>query len=155
MIPIVFFLGLNLYEMLLFQTLQTILDFGLIILFLYLILKKIDQNNYSIKKILFIGLTIEGMHVVSFFMWYVFVLYAAGGIVMIIVFLFFAPYIAIYLIFSYNSNEKSGNVEDSQMPLKNIIINYFVSVPPALILSCIIVSVFFNLFGITNVFIFS
>jgi len=144
MFPIVFFLGMSFNEMLLFQVLQTLVDYGLNVLFLYLVIKKVLKKEYSLKKILLTGMGIELIHTLSFFMWYMFVLYAAGGIVLMIFFMFFAPYFVIYVQYTH----------DSEFSLKEVLVLYFASVPSALILGLTILSLSFILAGIPVTFVF-
>jgi len=144
MIPIVFFLGMNLNELFLFQLLQTLLDYGLNVLFLYLVINKVLKKEYDWKKILLTGVGIELVHVISFFMWYMFVLYAAGGIVLMILFVFFAPYFVIYVQYTH----------DSEFSLKEVLVLYFASVPSALILGLTIISLSFIVAGIPVTFVF-
>ena len=148
MIPIAFFLGMNYHELLLFQVLHSILDFGLNVLFLYLVINKVLKKEYSFKKILLTGVGIELIHILSFFMWYMFVLYAAGGIVLMILFVFFAPYFVIYVQYTYSRNG------ESEFSLKEVLVLYFASVPSALVLGLTIISLSFILAGIPVTFMF-
>lgn len=155
MIPIIFFLGMNSQEHIWFQVTQTILDYVFVFLLLHFGLKMISQRVHNRRKVLITGLSIEGVHVISFFMWYFFVLYALGGFIIEILFLFIVPYFIIYLLHTQHAgNEASPTDQKSYLSTRKAFLLYLISVPPALILSSLLTSVLFNLIGIQNFFIF-
>jgi len=164
MIPIIFFLGLDPQGYLIFQIVQTLLDFGFIFLLIYLVLKKLNPHAYDRKKILITALGIEGIHLISSFMWYFLSLYALGGFIIELLFLFLVPFFVIYLLYTQSSDSRESDSKKDKNPSINSSpylstgqswLMYAFSVPPALILSCLLTSVFLNLVGIQNTFIFS
>lgn len=172
MISTIFFLGLNAQEQILFQVIQTILDYSFNVLLIYLIFSKIAQKKYSLRTVLFTGLIVEAVHVASFLSWYFLVLYAMGGFIIIIIFSFLAPYFVFYVQFSSNSNpddeseenseteeskfKKKGKKQNNQeigLSIKKTILSYISTVPPALVVSSLLTCGLLNLLGIQNFFI--
>ncbi len=164
MIPIILFLGLNAQEYLVFQIVQTILDYLFVFLILYAVLKKINPDAYTRRKALLTALGIEGVHVISSFTWYFLALYAMGGLLIELIFLFLVPFFVIYLLYTQNAE----NLNSDSMKTNNDPINqtpylstgkswllHALTVPPALLLSSFLTSIVFNLLGIQNHFIFS
>lgn len=158
MIPPIFFLGLNNQELILFEIVQTIFDLWLNFLLIFLVLKKVGKD-YGLKDILISIVFIELVHVLSFFMWWFFVLYAIAGFILLLIFYFFAPYFVIYIQYTpnyvSNSEKKDDSKQKRSLSIKKGILLYVLSVPPALILSCLFTSLLFNLFGMYNFFIIS
>jgi hypothetical protein len=164
MIPIILFLGLNPPELVLFEIFQTIFDFVFIFLLLYIGMKQIRPEAYSHKKVLITCLGIEGVHMVSSFMWYFFVLYAIGGFIIELLFLFIVPYFVIYLFYTPHSNNLGSSIMKQReettsserfLSTGRALLLYVCSVPPALIISSVLTSTLFNLIGMHNTFIFS
>ena len=164
MIPIILFLGLDPQGFIIFQIVQTLIDYGFIFLLIYLVLKKLNPHAYDRKKLLITALGIEGIHVISSFMCYFLVLYAMGGFIIELLFLFLVPFFVIYLLYTQNSDSLGKGIEKNEVQSRNSSpylstgkcwLLYACSVPPALILSCLFTSVFLNLIGIQNTFIFS
>ncbi|MBD3228910.1 MAG: hypothetical protein GF329_12045 [Candidatus Lokiarchaeota archaeon] len=161
MIPPIFFLGLNNQELIIFEIVQTILDLGLNFLLIYFGLRKLGQRKYNFKEILISIILIEAVHVISFFMWWFFVLYAIAGFFLLFIFYFSAPYFVIYIQYTpnYEPTDTELQNEDSKkktsLSIKKAISLYVISVPPSLILSSILTSLLFNLFGFYNFFAFS
>jgi len=164
MIPVILFLGMNPQELLLFQIVQTILDYGLVYLLLFVVLKKINPQSYKVSKLLITALCIEGVYVAASLLWYFFVHYGIGGFFIELIFLLLVPYLVIYLLYTPTSDVlKKASKGEGGRPLnqerylstgKSFLL-YLLSVIPAFIISCTLTSVFFNLFGIYNVFILS
>lgn len=164
MIPIILFLGLDLQGYLIFQIVQTILDYWFVFLILFLLLKKFTPHVYNRRKLIITCLGIEGVHVVSSFIWYFFVYYAIGGFIIELLFLFLVPYFIIYLLYTPHSETlENPPLEKNVEPMVRTHylstgrswLFYACSIPPSLLLSSFLTSALLNLFGIYNVFIFS
>lgn len=164
MIPIILFLGMSSSELLLFEIVQTLLDYLFISLIAFAFLKKLFPEIYNLKKILLTALCIEGVYFGTFCIWYFFVHYGIGGFIIELLFLFIVPYIVIYLFYTpyathkeeaHLDKNKSQITSSSSLSTGKSAILYLVSIPPALFLSCLLTSVIFNLIGIHNIFIFS
>jgi len=164
MIPIILFLGLDPQGFVILQIVQTLLDYVFVFLLIYIVLKKLNPHAYDRKKTLITALGIEGIHVLSSFMWYFLVLYAIGGFIIELLFLFLVPFFVIYLLYTQNSDSmKIGSKENGAQSISSnpylstgkSWLLYACSVPPAFVLSCLLTSVILNLIGIQNTFIFS
>jgi uncharacterized membrane protein YfcA len=164
MIPVILFLGMNPTELLFFQITQTLLDYVLVTCLIYVLLRKINPRAYKRRKLLITALGVEGVHIGSSFLWYFFVLYAIGGFIIELIFLIFVPYLVIYLLYTPYSSNSGRNSEKQNITTENqqrtlstgkSFLVYLLGVVPALILSCTLTSVFFNLAGIENTFIFA
>lgn len=143
---------------------QTCLDFVFVFILLSVLLNKINPQAYNRRKLLITALSIEGVHVISSFLWYFLVLYAIGGFIIELLFLFLIPFFVIYLFYTQNSeslNTSSTDTDDNSSTVNPYLstgqswLVYLLSVPPALIASCFLTSFVLNLLGVYNIFIFS
>ena len=164
MIPIIVFLGLDPQGFVIFQIVQTIINFMFVFLLISFVLMKLNPHASDWRKLLITALSIEGIYVISFFICYFLMLYAMGGFIIELLFLFLVPFFVIYLLYTQNSDSLGKGIEKNKVPSRNSSpylstgkcwLLYACSVPPALILSCLLTSVILNLFGIQNTFIFS
>ena len=148
MIPSIFFLGFSLPEAFWFQVVQTGLDVIFTVLLLGFVHGKVAGQKSSWKKFFITALMVQGVHAITFFLWYFFVLYAVAGFVILIIFYFFAPYFIVHLMY-VKKNGREGLLTNQTIKL------YVASVPPSIVLSALLSSVLFNLAGIENFFIVS
>lgn len=164
MIPIIVFLGLDPQGFVIFQIVQTIINFIFVFLLISFVLKKLTHAAYNWRKLLITALSIEGIYVISFFICYLLVLYAMAGFIIELLFLFLVPFFVIYLLYSQSSASLGKGIEKNEVQSSNSSpylstgkcwLLYACSIPPALILSCLLTSVILNLVGIHNTFIFS
>ncbi|MHA1265057.1 MAG: hypothetical protein ACTSRS_07445 [Candidatus Helarchaeota archaeon] len=164
MIPIILFLGFSPEIYVWFQIVQTGLDYLLVFSFLYTVLQKLNPSAYNRKKLLLTALGIEGVHVISFFMWFFLVYYAIGGFIIELIFLFIVPFFVIYLFYTPDTETLKQFDNEEAIPQSTSFpflstskawLLYICSVLPALLLSSLLSSILFNLFGFHNVFIFS
>ena len=144
MIPFNSLPGLTFFEILIFEIIQTIIHFIIFEGFLYLglFLHFKDKSQIDIKNILITGLIVEVVESITAFYS---IFYVIGGGIAIIINLFIT-YAAEFLIIYLRYYEKN------KLSLKWVFILFFITFPPAYLISITLTNIIFGLFGIPNAY---
>lgn len=148
MIPAPFFLGFNTFELLIFEVIQTLINFVLVLILLKVVFIKLLTQEIGNKKLITTAIYVEICNIISSFLWYYLVLYAIAGFPLLIIVFLCLPYFAIY--FNFVNDQEVGPLS----PKDTLKVHLLVSVP-AVIISSILSSIILNLIGISNFFFFS
>ena len=154
--PFLLFPGLDSTQLVLFEVVQTLFDFFMFLGFSYLSLSVFSKwkhanflnrqdTRHELKKLAKIVLEIEIGNVIVAFTWYILVLGALVGIVVLLILFFGVPFSIIYMHYY-----KKGSFSEVM-----VILLYICTVIPALAASMALTSGLFTIAGVKNYFIFS
>ena len=145
-LPLEFFPGLSTLELMLFNVIQSLFSYFFFVFLMYLAfwLMKKSRTEIDLKKILSIGLIIEIFNIITSLLWILFILFVLVGVVVQFLFYFMVPATIVYLAYYSKPEFKESKV----------LFLYIVAFLPSLILSTLLTSVFLNLVGIHNYFVF-
>jgi len=152
--PFVFFPGLDSTQLVLFEVVQTMFDIFMFLGFSYLSLLVFSnwkhatflnrqESRHELKKLAKIVLEIEIGNVIVAFTWYILVLGALVGLVVLVILFFGVPFSIIYMHYYKNGYFSEGMV----------ILLYTCTFIPALAASIAVTSGLFTIAGIPNYFI--
>lgn len=146
-VPLEFFPGLSVTNLIIFNIIQTLINFFLFIFLLYgyLYLLKKSRNEVDKKKIIITGLILEFFHFINSILWNFFILFVLVGIIAQFLFYLMIPACVIYL--KYYSKSEFNELK--------VFLLYMVVFIPALLLSMFLTSILLNFSGIANYFVFT